>query len=411
MPGTTADPGAAPAPSFDAMAAAAPPAPASADAAAVPVVPHAVAKNAAHRLRCAFGAKNDAVLLDRVKEVTMVDLSSGVIDAHVGSAFIAALKAADGAPKLTQLYLHANVLLGPSFAAALSAPAIKLPALTKVHLQECALGDAGAGAIANALRQRAWPVEVLNLGACELGDDGAVAIAVTFRHGVPSLRELNLGGNEIGDVGSVALAGALFGTDELHVDEEPAGASAPSDTPAATTAEGAQPAGVAGGGEGGEGDAAVPAPRLEALRLNGNRIGYDGLLHVHTALQGKQALSRCPVLAVFDVRGQRGSLMGAVGSGRSAAAVKKAADLAATKVAVALAQLSEEAPAAKASWLAAMGAAHGVDPPSPRAPPLPLSWRVPQPLASVASLATATGPLAAASPAQVRRPTTPLGAE
>ena len=315
------------------------------------------AKRAARRLRTALRAANDAQLIEHFQAMHMADLSSGVIDGDVGSAFIAAMRASGGAPQLTKLYLHTNSLLGPPFARALVEPTVQLPALVKLHLQGTALGDAGASSIAGALKEGVWPaLEELNLSSCGIVDNGACALAVSFTHGLPVLRELNLAGNEIADIGVLALAGALFGTSALAAPpaeggEAAAGGAAeasaapvPADASGATASESsgeAEPTGgEGGGGEGG----GPPAPLLEALRLPDNRIGPSGLEAVHRTLLSADALSNCPSLRVFDVRYQRGSLPGAAGAGRSAAAAKKAAEAAEARVAVALARLAEEAP-------------------------------------------------------------------
>ena len=139
------------------------------------------AKRAARRLRTALRAANDADLIEQLQAMHMVDLSCGVIDADVGSAFIAAMRASGGAPQLTKLYLHTNSLLGPPFAAALVEPTVQLPALVKLHLQGTGLGDAGTASIAGALREGVWPaLEELNLSSCGIVDNGACALAVSF---------------------------------------------------------------------------------------------------------------------------------------------------------------------------------------------------------------------------------------
>ena len=77
------------------------------------MLPPANAKKAARRLRAALGASNDWLLLERIQSVSMIDLSSGVVDSDVGSAFVAALRAAGGAPKLSQLYVPRAGALEP----------------------------------------------------------------------------------------------------------------------------------------------------------------------------------------------------------------------------------------------------------------------------------------------------------
>ena len=176
------------------------------------------------------------MLLEKIEKATMLDLSSGAIDADSGLSCIAAFRQVGGAPCLEKLYLQANSLLDASFIASLTGGDIQLPKLQKLHLQCCtSLGDAGAGAIANALRSSLWlSLSELNLSSCALSDDGAVALAVAIRHvgAIPALRELNLRGNEIGDVGTVALAGALFGEDELLQAEPPPPPPPPASPPA-----------------------------------------------------------------------------------------------------------------------------------------------------------------------------------
>ena len=88
----------------------------------------------------------------------MLDLSSGAVDADSGVLFVSALKQIGGAPLLEKLYLQANSLLNAGFIASIGGADIRLPQLQKLHLQCCqALGDAGAAAIANALRGAIWP--------------------------------------------------------------------------------------------------------------------------------------------------------------------------------------------------------------------------------------------------------------
>ena len=300
-----------------------------------------------------------------------IDLSSGAIDADSGISFISALKQVGGASALQKLYLQANTLLNAAFIASLSGGDVQLQKLQKLHLQCCtAMGDAGAGAVANALRSAIWPqLSELNLSSCDLSDDGAVAISVAIRHvgAIPKLRELNLSGNEIGDIGAVAIAGALFGPDELLKAEKPAQAAKPEgeeeavatgaeDVPAADEAA----AVAAAEAEGGGGEAAgaseeLPAPELEEVLLGGNRIGHDGLGAVFEAISVDGSLERCPKLRALDVRGQRGLLAGAVGSGKAAADVKKSAEAAAAKVTVAMARVAAEASTASKAWLDAMG--------------------------------------------------------
>ena len=217
-------------------------------------------------------------------------------------------------------------------------------------------------------------------------DEGAVSLAVAMRHGVPSLRSLALNSNNIGDVGSLSIAGALFGTsalaghaapaDEQLTAAEPAAAepaaaepaaaeatessevpapaadasttSACSSTSDAAAAEaGGGGAGGGGGGESGNREEEEGVPLLEAIQLAHNRISNDGLNAICSALGDANALSCCPQLRVFDVRDQRpiGPPL-AAGSGRCAAAVKQAAEVAAASVSVALARLAEEEPPA-----------------------------------------------------------------
>ena len=122
--------------------------------------------------------------------------------------------------------MQANTLLNAAFIAA-SGGDVQLQKLQ--NLQCCtAMGDAGAGAVANALRSAIWPqLSELNLPRV-IWRRRRCRHLVAIRHGVgaiPKLRELNLSGNEIGDIGAVAIAGALC-PDELLKAEAGAGGEA-----------------------------------------------------------------------------------------------------------------------------------------------------------------------------------------
>ena len=59
----------------------------------------------------------------------------------MGSAFIATLTAAGGAPNLGQLYLHSNALIGPPFAEALTKETVLLPSVSSAEKIWCVALD------------------------------------------------------------------------------------------------------------------------------------------------------------------------------------------------------------------------------------------------------------------------------
>lgn len=101
-----------------------------------------------------------------------------------------------------------------------------------LHLFGNAIGDAGASAIADALRDNT-SLERIYLGANQIGDQGAKALADTLRENTltleqvqeltdddetpPYLTALNLDDNVIGDIGVSALANALRDNTTLRI--------------------------------------------------------------------------------------------------------------------------------------------------------------------------------------------------
>ena len=69
-------------------------------------------------------AEEDDALLEKFLSATLVDLSSGILDKDVSSAFVAAMRVSGGAPKAMHVYLHTNTLLGPAFVNGLLRPEV-----------------------------------------------------------------------------------------------------------------------------------------------------------------------------------------------------------------------------------------------------------------------------------------------
>jgi hypothetical protein len=95
--------------------------------------------------------------------------------------------------------------------------ALKRSALKELNLQLCGVGDKGAVAFANAIKE-SKALTLLNLSGFvvfeqkdprqKIGDEGAIAIAAALKAN-STLKELFLEHHEIGDKGCVALAAAL----------------------------------------------------------------------------------------------------------------------------------------------------------------------------------------------------------
>eukprot|EP00929_Paragymnodinium_shiwhaense_P010306 TRINITY_DN11489_c0_g1_i2.p1 TRINITY_DN11489_c0_g1~~TRINITY_DN11489_c0_g1_i2.p1 ORF type:complete len:313 (-),score=38.01 TRINITY_DN11489_c0_g1_i2:11-949(-) len=84
----------------------------------------------------------------------------------------------------------------------------KCTALSLMTVLWGSIDDAGAAALAEALKRSAGRLEELSLGYNTIGDAGAQALAAALQH-LPQLRALHLGWNSIGNAGATAIAGAL----------------------------------------------------------------------------------------------------------------------------------------------------------------------------------------------------------
>ena len=87
--------------------------------------------------------------------------------------------------------------------------------LQRLTLFNCQLGDAGAVAIAEGLRDHKIALSHLDLSSNRIGDTGAVALAEYLR-GNTTLVWLELGFNHFGDAGAAAFAEGLRGNTALR---------------------------------------------------------------------------------------------------------------------------------------------------------------------------------------------------
>lgn len=234
-------------------------------------------------LRLRLGVSTDDELLEKLRMSRMVDLSACIYTHEVGLALAAYFGVLGRATMVEQLYLHSNPI---NDHAVIGVANCEFPMLRKLHLHESGVGDAGAAAIADALRSRAWPMlEDCNLSKCRVGDDGAMALALALRHGVHGLRELSLNSNQIGDLGAIALFNSFFGAGKLS----PAGGHC--DT--FITYADRQPARL---------------PFLTTVRLARNYISEQGLAALARSLGDvENRMRHCPRLTVFEVIEQRSS--------------------------------------------------------------------------------------------------------
>ena len=121
---------------------------------------------------------------------------------------------ATGAPKLEELDVHNNEAIGPDGLRALArAP---LLALEKLELSGIEMGDAGVCALADELREGAWPsLEQLRLMLTGAGDDGLKALGRALGRGaMPKLKEIvyNQDGGKFAE-GKRAVAAARPGVE------------------------------------------------------------------------------------------------------------------------------------------------------------------------------------------------------
>eukprot|EP00811_Abedinium_folium_P011477 NODE_20627_length_789_cov_6.936556.p2 GENE.NODE_20627_length_789_cov_6.936556~~NODE_20627_length_789_cov_6.936556.p2 ORF type:complete len:138 (-),score=24.77 NODE_20627_length_789_cov_6.936556:13-426(-) len=89
--------------------------------------------------------------------------------------------------------------------------------LTSLFLSRNEIGDAGAQALAKALRSNNH-LEYLSLSGNEIGDAGAQALAAML-HQNRTLKDLCLYSNEIGDAGTQALSKAKEKTLDVPLEE------------------------------------------------------------------------------------------------------------------------------------------------------------------------------------------------
>ncbi len=202
---------------------------------------------------------------ESIQSSCVLDLSARINTAAASSEVVAAFDALHSTAA-EQIFLHANPAMSEQVVLSLSR--LEAPTLRKLHLHESGnITDAGAIALADAIRSRAWPqLEDLNVACNRIGDEGALAFAFAMRVGLPTLRDLSLSSNRIGDLGATALIGAVFG--------------------AGTTTT-------------------TRLPQLATVRLARNHIGPGGMRALARALAAPELpLHHAPLLTVFDVSEQ-----------------------------------------------------------------------------------------------------------
>ena len=110
-------------------------------------------------------------------------------------------------PQLSILGLGSNAI-GEAGAVAVANALKDKPKLSHVDLGSNAIGEAGAVAVADALKDNKPELSSLELGANAIGEAGAVALADALKDNKPELSVLRFGGKAIGEAGAVALADA-----------------------------------------------------------------------------------------------------------------------------------------------------------------------------------------------------------
>jgi len=91
-----------------------------------------------------------------------------------------------------------------------------LPAVQRVRLRGCPIGDEGSAAIVRAAARPGSCINALDLSRAGIGPRGASAVA-GYVSVCPSLRMLNLEENPMGAGAAGALAAAAFATEKLEV--------------------------------------------------------------------------------------------------------------------------------------------------------------------------------------------------
>jgi len=192
---------------------------------------------------------------------------------EAGAAALAEALKQKAVPGLQTLGVAAN-RIGKAGAAALAGAMASVPRLQTLDVARNGIGAAGAAALAGALAgvPGLQTLKVRNNG---IGDAGAAALAGALA-GVPGLQTLYVGGNGIGDAGAAALAGALAGVPGLQ-----------------TLAVGANDIGDAGAKALAGGLAGVPG--LQTLDVGNNSIGAVGAAALAGALAGVPGLQTLKV--------------------------------------------------------------------------------------------------------------------
>jgi hypothetical protein len=146
-------------------------------------------------------------------------MASGAFDAcsalrlsfpRLSSAGATAFAHALGSSRLVELDLSGcggvSAAGAAAIAGALRAPRSSPCALSRLRLDGCGVGDAGAEALAFALLSS---IKLLDLRNCGITDRGAAALARALARGA-LLSDLLLSGNAVGDAGAAALAAGVL---------------------------------------------------------------------------------------------------------------------------------------------------------------------------------------------------------
>lgn len=128
---------------------------------------------------------------------------------------MALAKALTVSKSIQRVYLGDNPLYeeGAKILAEALTRRVDCPSL-ELDLQWCNIGDAGAVALADAIKANPQAVSDLNISHNKINETGAIALAQALTIKPNALRSLDLDGNYIGTIGIKALAEALQDPDQ-----------------------------------------------------------------------------------------------------------------------------------------------------------------------------------------------------